>query len=83
MRLKLTNNLTKTDYEFEVVDKGDSALFYNFEITLPQGIKDGEYSYKLFNEKEMEIATGLLQVGEYVPLKKEYKNKKQIIEYNG
>lgn len=83
MRLKLTNNLTKTDYEFEVVDKGNSTLFYNFEIILPQGIKDGEYSYKLFNEKEMEIATGLLQVGEYVPLKKEYKNKKQIIEYNG
>lgn len=83
MILKLTNNVTKTEYEFEVEDKGTSNLFFDFDIVLNDGMADGEYTYKLYNEKDEEIATGLAQIGDYKPKKATYDNKRQTIVYNG
>jgi len=65
MILKLTNNLDKREYEYEVNDFGDSRSFYHFAMTLDSGMPDGEYTYRLLNDDELEVATGLLQVGDY------------------
>lgn len=83
MILKLTNNLTKTEYQFNVEDKYSSTMFFSFDIVLPDGIKDGEYSYQLLDDKGVEVATGLAQIGEYTPKKTTYENNKKIVQYNG
>jgi len=86
MYLKLTNNLTKVEYTFTgLTDNLESRMFYSFTITLPEGISDGEYKYELFDEENTLQASGLLQVGDYVPEKTEYKpeNKQDYITYNG
>ena len=75
MELKLINNLTKNTINLgEIEDKKLSALFYSFDISLPEGIIDGEYTYELYADDKV-VSTGLLQVGDY---KKDENNK----EYN-
>lgn len=59
-----------------------SRLFYTFDITLPQNMADGEYTYTLYDEQDVVKATGLLQVGEYTPEKTTYNND-AIKEQNG
>ena len=82
MRLKITNNLTKAVTNFDNLENIDvSRIFYCFEIRLPEGMADGEYTYELFDGTEIK-ATGLLQIGEYVPEKKNY-NGDIIKEQNG
>lgn len=74
MILKITNNLTKIEYKLPVTDKGSTMNFYKFEITLPQSVDDGEYTYQLVNEKDEIISNGLLQIGDYVAPNTEYNN---------
>lgn len=85
MKLKLYNNLTKIEYEFdELQDNLKSNQFYNFKIQLPSGITDGEYTYRLFDENDKEIALGLLQVGDFERQTIQHNNdKKGYITYNG
>lgn len=84
MILKLTNNVTKEEYTWEVVDECKSGHFWVFSITLPDGIPDGEYSYELYNDTMSRIASGLCQVGEHVNNNQTYKNnEKKTITYNG
>lgn len=83
MQLKIINNLTKNTIEFgEIEDKMVSAVFYSFEIGLPDGVKDGEYTYELYEDGKM-VSTGLLQIGDYERESgKEYnENKKGYIVY--
>lgn len=83
MQLKLINNLTKNTIELgEVEDSLVSSIFYSFEIVLPDGIKDGEYTYELY-ENGNKVSTGLLQIGDYKKESgKEYnENKKGYIVY--
>jgi hypothetical protein len=49
---------------------------------LPDGIKDGEYTYELYENGNM-VSTGLLQIGDYKQESgKEYnENKKGYIVY--
>lgn len=83
MILKLTNNVTKQEYTWEVNDEGKSGMYWTFEIILPEGITDGEYSYELYDDVQ-KIASGLCQIGEYVEQKKTYQNnEKKTITYNG
>ena len=84
MKLKLVNNLTKNTIDLgEIEDKKVSALFYSFDISLPDGIIDGEYTYQLYVDDNI-VSTGLLQVGDYKSDNKEYNdNKKGYIVYNG
>jgi hypothetical protein len=42
MTLKLTNNVTKKEWTFDVTDNNTSRLFYAFDITLPEDIDEGE-----------------------------------------
>ena len=84
MQLKLINNLTKNTIDLgEIEDKMTSALFYSFDISLPDDVKDGEYTYELYDYGEL-VSTGLLQVGDYEKDadSKEYNdNKKGYIVY--
>lgn len=82
MKLKLINNLTKNTIELgEIEDKLVSSVFYSFDITLPDGIADGEYTYELYDGDKM-MATGLFQIGDYTHENKEYKeDKKGYIVY--
>lgn len=85
MKLKLQNNVSKTEYEFTVTDQNSSTLFYTFEISLPSGVIDGEYSYYL-TDKGKTIAQGVCQIGDYNPEDtKTYKeeNKTTYKQYNG
>lgn len=65
MTLKLTNNTTKKEYIIEELqDNCKSNAFFSFNIVLPEGMNDGEYTYQLIdNNKRM--ATGLVQIGDY------------------
>lgn len=83
MQLKIINNLTKNTIDLgEVEDSLVSSIFYSFEITLPDGVKDGEYTYELY-ENGNKVSTGLLQIGDYKQESgKEYnENKKGYIVY--
>ena len=81
MQLKLINNLTKNTVELgEIEDKVESTIFYSFDITLPKGMNDGEYTYELF-DGDKKVAEGLLQIGDYVKENKEYNNEKKYKVY--
>lgn len=81
MVLKLVNNVSKKEYSFDVVDNNLSQIFYNFNITLPEGTDDGEYTYRLYDGTTV-LATGLLQVGDYTPQRTTYnKDKHEFIQY--
>lgn len=83
MVLKLTNNLSKSEMELiDLEDKKDSALLYAFDISLPVGMSDGEYTYQLYDGVK-KLSEGLLQVGDHVQEKKEYNEKKNIFVYEG
>lgn len=83
MQIKLISNLTKNTIDLgEVEDSLVSSIFYSFEIVLPDGIKDGEYTYELYEDGNM-VSTGLVQIGDYKQESgKEYnENKKGFIVY--
>lgn len=81
MTLKLTNSVSKKEYLFAVEDTNSSILYWNFNLKLDE-MDDGEYVYVL-EDGEKTLATGLLQIGDYVPEKTEYENKKTYTIYNG
>ena len=86
MTLKLLNNVTKKVYTFENLDdKLTSRLFYTLDITLPEGMDDGGYTYTLYGEQNIVKATGLLQVGDYKVNNNTYTAQTQngYIQYNG
>ena len=64
MKLEIIHSLSKNTVNFTVDDLKDSALFYHFDITLIDGMEDGEYTYYLKEGDEV-LATGLLQIGDY------------------
>lgn len=81
--LKLVNNLTKYEFTLEdLEDKETSRLFYTFDITVPDGLVDGEYAYTLYDENHAVLATGLLQIGDYNPDNTTYEQN-TIKENNG
>lgn len=85
MVLKLRNNLTKKEYTFDnLVDQMTSRLFYTLDITLFEGMDDGEYAYTLYDGNVVK-ATGLLQVGDYKPQNNTYTAQTHdgYIQYNG
>lgn len=83
MVLTFTNNVDKSVYNFDVTDNNLSQIFYNFNIVLPEGMPDGEYGYVL-TDGDTGLATGLVQIGDYVPEKTEYtKDNNSFIQYKG
>lgn len=84
MKLKLTNNFNKKEYEFDVVDTKDSRNFYHIAIRFNEPMSEGEYTYTLVDDEDKVLATSLLQIGNYVPENKTYINKNNnYTVYNG
>lgn len=86
MLLKFTNNVTKKEYEFTVIDLEDSFMYYHFEnLVLETNMDDGEYSYELYDSADKVVAKGLCQVGQYVPegTKKYNNNEKTVYKQYG
>lgn len=74
MELIFTNNVTKIQYSITgLTDLCTSALFWQFNINLPEGMLDGEYEYVLVDDNRV-VANGLLQIGGYTPSKQTYNN---------
>lgn len=84
MRLELYNNLTKVLVNIKnLEDLKDSNLFYHFKVRLPEKMDDGEYEYRLI-DGETVLNIGLLQIGDHVAVKNEYKTENNgFITYNG
>lgn len=86
MTLDLVSNISKNAFLFGVNDLEDSALFYHFNISLAEGMEDGEYTYYLKEGDEL-LAMGLLQIGDYKRdenINKEYNdNNNGYIVYDG
>lgn len=81
MTLKLVNNVTKKEYEFEVTDENDSRLYWHFEdLELEENMDDGEYDYLLYDDEEL-VAQGLCQIGEYTPEHSQYENDNNYKQY--
>lgn len=80
MIIRFTNNLTKNTIELsEIEDKKKSSMFFTFDIILPEGVEEGEYTYELIDDGKI-IANGLLQIGDYerdTDVNKEYKEEKK------
>jgi hypothetical protein len=66
MKLILTNNLTKVEYTYTVQDVGHSRINYEIELKLDEGLDDGEYSFKLFDNNKL-VSRGLAIIGDFVP----------------
>ena len=83
MRLVLTNNLTKREVVFsDIEDLNTSRLFYTFSVILPEDADEGEYTYRLYDDNEIEKASGLCQIGDYTPEKTTYKKENNgFIQY--
>lgn len=84
MTFYLQNNVTKKEYSYRVYDVNDSTLFFHFTLTLGEEMDDGEYTYRLMNDN-LELAKGLLQIGDYQNNTKKYTTTdgNGIKQYNG
>ena len=80
----LQNNVTKREYSYRVYDVNDSTLFWHFTLTLGENMDEGEYTYRLMNDN-VELAKGLLQIGDYQHNMKKYTTTdgNGIKQYNG
>lgn len=81
MVLKLYNTLDKKSYEFIVNDIGNSNINYKVNLKLDDGMADGEYEFKLFNNNKL-VSRGLAQIGDYKPQTTTYtKTEDGYIQY--
>ena len=72
MNLVLKNNVTKQEIVISgLTDIGTNALFYQFNIALPNTVDEGEYQYYLMDGTK-QVATGLVQIGSFEPTKTTY-----------
>lgn len=75
IELILINNLTNQEFKFtELEDLSDNSFYYEFAINL-DALDTGEYTYKFGKE------IGLLTVGNYSPIIKEYQTNNTRIQY--
>lgn len=83
MQLKLKHNISNSEYNFWVTDGKSSQLFYSCDINLLSNMQDGEYTYELYENNGEFLATGLLQIGEYIqaPANEYNGTKKNLIVY--
>ena len=84
MKLKLVNNVNKKEYIYSgLTDYNDSKMFYHFPLQLDNNMDDGSYTYYLFNEEDEQVATGNLQIGDYVKTATAYTKNNTYTVYNG
>ena len=86
MKLKLSNTVTKVVTILEnLTDLAGSAYNYIIDIELPAGVDSGEYNYVLMDDSDRPLATGIAQIGLFVPEKTTYtaQTPGTYIQYNG
>ena len=64
MTLKITNNVTKSQYSYTVTDKDDSSIFYHCTVQLKGDEEEGDYDYSL-TDGDRVLSTGLLRIGDF------------------
>ena len=64
MTLKITNNVTKSQYSYNVTDKDDSGIFYHCTVQLKGDEEEGDYDYELTDGDNV-LSTGLLRIGDF------------------
>lgn len=64
MIFTIISGISKKEWSTEVEDRSRSSLFYNFTLLLPEGLPDGEYTYRL-TDGDAVLATGLVRIGRY------------------
>ena len=84
MELLLENKVSKQQTVISgLTDLCTNALFYQFNINLPNVMLEGEYEYQLMEGNDI-LARGVLQIGDYTPQKQTYQeNNNTYIVYNG
>lgn len=82
MTLELTNNVSKATYSFEVTDLGNGGIFYSFDIELQDGMADGDYEYRLYEDGK-EKGVGIVRIGDYKADTTQYNNHTNYLIYNG
>ena len=71
--LILKNEVTNRSYTLQnLEDLNLSAFNYTFNIQLPENMPTGEYTYRLIDENNALMATGMAQCGNYDPDTKPY-----------
>ena len=72
MNLVIEDKVSKKQYTITGLnDLCTSALFYQFNVNLPEGLLDGQFDYALMDGDKV-LATGILQVGSFEPTKTTY-----------
>lgn len=64
LSVELTNTTSKDVTVMKAADLAISALFYCVEVSLPEGMRAGEYEYRVIIGGET-MTTGLATVGKY------------------
>ena len=85
MKLKLSNCVTKVEILLEnLTDLEGSAYNYIFDVELPASVDDGEYNYLLMDDSGNPLASGIAQIGLFVPEKTTYtaQTPGTYIQYN-
>ena len=59
LTLKLRNTIDQDVIIAHVTDNHKSNIYFNLEITLPEGCPDGEYEYALVDENNV-LSTGIM-----------------------
>lgn len=80
-KLCLEINYNGTMKYFDVEDEMCYTNWYTFIVDVSE-YSDGEYKYTLYGDEWEPISYGLIQIGNYVMYKKEYKQTHKIKEYN-
>lgn len=81
MKLTIKNTIDlNVILDTEVTDKGTSARFYTFDITLPEGIPDGEYEYTL-KDGDTILSTGIINIRGKAENDTQYEKAIQYTQY--
>lgn len=81
MRLTIKNTIDlNVILDTEVTDKGTSARFFTFDISLPEGIPDGEYEYTLKGGDTI-LSTGIINIRGKAENDTQYEKEIQYTQY--
>ena len=81
MKLTIKNTIDlNVILDTEVTDTGTSARFFTFDISLPEGIPDGEYEY-ILHDDELVLSTGIIKIQGKADTDKQYDKDIQYEQY--
>lgn len=68
-------------FDAEVLDIHTSAIYHYLSVELPEGMRSGEYEYRVFAQDGNELASGLAFVGELRLPNETYNVKLEYVQY--